>query len=869
LESTGSFHLVAGPDLDGDGHREVFTAALISGETFGRTPNPLLLQVAAVSGADGRVLWQGVRPVSEDTFWSGAGLGPLRWCQPGADGRPQLLVAFSGNRIAWKGLIQTFPARDIVARAWLYSAGTGKVAHTLPGLFPVETADLNGDGIPDLLALRPRDPGQPTRLHAFRGSAPQSWRRLGTWHPAFAATSEMDFRTTFRVSPLLPHGDLDGDGFPDLLVFEKSFEASVGARLHAYSGKDGRRFWIAGGVQGTLPQDNYVSECFRLECRALEKEGRPKVVLVYGVGGFDVSLWGRGFGSGGPNECWLAVLSGSNGNLLWKERIGGYFFDFGRAGHTIIKCHRSIALTPPAFTNLNDDGMVVVLAQAEPTSRSRSDGSLVVTGEIKGLELRALNGRDGKVLWRKLLPEGDKQSDVFGPDLLDNIEYPFVLGPPGPDGAAEVVVATRTGLFVLDSRDGRQKWACSLPRGLGCFRPRDTRGYTPHVLADLDGTGQRSVCLPVYDTRRKVYQVLILDPPGKPRCTMDVKPAPPEAVPFRLWSQDLDGDGKEELLFVSDGKVRAVKVSGAGRQPPAEPLWEWPLTGSAGGVLDVQPACKGRPAVVAVWSGSTVYGLDGATGKPRWRCDGPCNPTALAPGAGAGGMPGIVFHVAAPESTVCRQALPVLPDSSSYGQPVTAPPIDYPRDEERWSVIPLPWEAQARQKGGRALLVGLACLALLVYAVRKRSRRVVISLLVCLLAVPLVAGAFALQGDSAFPEQHYAWGGWYWLWPFALSAPGDMVLLILGVLFCWLNAGRLRRWLLFGLLTCLLALLIWLQVAPGPSLRDGLTWKSPLVWMAALLLWPWAKKTHPEPHPRSGSARPVPQPAGATETACR
>jgi hypothetical protein len=94
-ESNGIAHLVAGPDLDGDGHREVFSAALVSGRTFGPEEKALFLQVAAVSGADGRVLWQDVRPVSGDAFWDSARLAPLRWCQPGADGRPQLLAAFS------------------------------------------------------------------------------------------------------------------------------------------------------------------------------------------------------------------------------------------------------------------------------------------------------------------------------------------------------------------------------------------------------------------------------------------------------------------------------------------------------------------------------------------------------------------------------------------------------------------------------------------------------------------------------------------------------------------------------------------------------------------------------------------------------
>jgi outer membrane protein assembly factor BamB len=849
-ENNGIANLAVGPDVDGDGHREVFTAALLRGETFGRRPGTLALQVAAVSGADGRVLWQDVRPVSEDTFGSLVpALGRLRWCQPSADGRPQLLVAYSGYRFDQK----TQTPKDIVAGAWLYSAGTGKVAHTLSGLSAVETADLDGDGIPDLFALRPSDPGQPTTLHAFRGSAPQKWRRLGTWYPAFAATSEEDFRTAFRVSAPLPHGDLDGDGSPDFLVFRKGSHGDpVKSPLRAYSGKDGRRLWKAGGIQGTLPQHNNVSECFRLECRALEKNGPPKVVLVYGVGEFGYHTSQRTGGFSGPNECWLAVLSGSNGKLLWKERIGGFWFDY-ESGPAIIRCPKSVALTPPAFANLNGDSVVVVLAQTEPPSSTRRAGVPGGTfDDTADHELRALDGRDGKCLWRKQLPRGS-----------DNA---FVLGPADADGGVEVVVASRTGLLVLDGRDGRQKWA----KDLVCVWPRDARGYTPQVLADLDGTGRYSVCLPVYDTTRRTYQVLCLGPTGKQRLALDVKPAAPETVPFRLWGQDLDGDGKDELVFVSDGKVRAVKVSGGKRQPPARTLWEWPLAGAAGGVLGVVSAGKGCRAVAAVWSGGTVYGLDGATGKPRWRCDGPGQPAALLPGGGAGAMPAIIFHTATPESTVCRQAVPVRPGGSQYGQPV-ATPIDGTAGEELYAVVPLPWEVRARQTAGRAVLPGLACLALLAYAVRRRSRVVVVGLVACLVVPPLVSALFTLRSDPALPDQHYAWGGWCWLWPFALSAPGDLIPVFLAAV-CWLcacldlrSANSRRDWAVWTLLTGLLALLTWWWVARGGSLPDGLSGRSPLVWMVALLLL-----ARPAPSKRRTSASPPdgarPPPASAAVT---
>jgi hypothetical protein len=212
------------------------------------------------------------------------------------------------------------------------------------------------------------------------------WRWLGTWRPAFAGDSEKDASTAYSVSPPLPLGDLDGDGIPDRLVMRRAGvdPALTDSPLRAYSGKDGRRLWRADGVRGALRQNNRVTECFRLECRDLHGNGRPVVLFVYGVGEFS--------GGSAPNECWLAVLSGPDGKLLWKEKIGGFETEPGHGSPT--KCPKSLALHPPGFADLNGDGVLdlVVLAQTEPTG-----------GTEWGQELRALDGRDGRLLWRQPL----------------------------------------------------------------------------------------------------------------------------------------------------------------------------------------------------------------------------------------------------------------------------------------------------------------------------------------------------------------------------------------------------------------------------------------------------------------------------------
>jgi serine/threonine protein kinase/outer membrane protein assembly factor BamB len=808
-ETDGFAHLLVGPDLDGDGHREVFTAALIQGQTFGAAEKRWFLLVAAVSGADGRVLWQHLRPVSEVEFSpDSVQLGSMSWCQSGGDGRPQLLVSLAASRL---GRRRDLPTRTLKHLAWVFSAGDGKMAHGLPDLSMVGTADLDGNGIPDLYGLRPDAAGLSGTLHGFRGGPPELWRRLGTWHPAFAGNAEDDFNPAYHLSPPLPHGDLDGDGVPDLLVFstDRRRDTLVGAPLQAYSGKGGRRLWKAGGIQGTLRFSNDVSECFHLECRDLKGNGRPDVLVAYGVGDFGTSTSRKGIGVVPDCQGWLAVLSGSNGELLWKEKIGG--FEVGRG--TAKWCPKSLALQPPAIADLNGDGVqdVVVLAQT---------ASSMEAPWAAGRELRALDGRNGQVLWKYALPHDSKDAAV-----ISRVEG---------GGSVEVALACSAGglhVVVLNGKNGQPKWTWAEAGNFGWYTPKDLRGYMPQVLADLGGTGRPSACLPVVDPQKRTYQILVLDPPGRVRHTLDVQPADPEKVAFRLWSQDLNGEGKEELVFVSAGKVRVIGLVNEGPQPAEKLLWEWPLPDGVGDILDVLPAGQELPAVVVVRSGGRVYGLDGRSGRLRWRCEGPGQPVAVLPGHQGSGLPAIVFHETKPESTVCRQALPVGPDGK-YGQPTPTRVEHMSSPDDRWTLIPLPWEQEARQKVVRGVLMGLPCLLLPAYFALRRKRRIALTLLACLFLMPLGVALIELKAYPILPEQRHAWSGWYWLWPYTLSAPGDSWPLALGVVCClWWMTGAHKR-VAFGLF-CLL----YLGWITSLSFPDGFSLKSPLVWMVAGLFW--------------------------------
>jgi hypothetical protein len=247
---------------------------------------------------------------------------------------------------------------------------------------------------------------------------------------------------------------------------------------------------------------------------------------------------------------------------------------------------------------------------------------------------------------------------------------------------------------------------------------------------------------------------------------------------------------------------------------------------------------------------SRVEGLEPSTGKVCWRCAGPGRAAVLAPGDDSNELPQVWFHTAQPTSTIYRRALPVLP-SGRYG-PLALTPVAYGSDPgDRWLVVPLPWVNPARQRLAQAVLPGVACLGLLGYFALRRRRAILIGLAACAVAVPLVVAALELRNweNRISHEQDFAWGGWYWIWPYALSVPAEysvpvlVAVVVVGLLFCLPLKWRLIG---FGVLVFFPALYFFASSGPmdarpwwEQSVRvpGGLTFKSPLWWMLVWLFW--------------------------------
>jgi outer membrane protein assembly factor BamB/tRNA A-37 threonylcarbamoyl transferase component Bud32 len=885
-DDNGMAHFLAGPDLDGDGCRDLVTCTLIHGRTYDDADyTSRWLLVAAVSGADGRILWRSLRPLTGNSI--NPILGPPRWGPLGPDGRPCLMVTLTRWQLDKD--LHMYTARSQSSQTFLFSAGTGKLEQTWPGFADVNMTDFNGDGLPDLYGIRP-ETNRTTKLHVLRGGPPEVGRWLGTWQPGIAPISR-DENGPRQIRLSLPDGDLDGDGTPDVLVFHPAdpLDAVKPPPLQAYAGKDGRRLWKVDDLKGSPEANQSIGECFYLASRDLDGNGRPEVLFGY--------RFGR---PGDTGECWLAVLTGRNGKIRWKVKLGG--------GSWKGASHSFSPSVPSVFVDVNGDGVLDVVVPIEVA--------------YDRYELRALDGRNGRTLWQHPLPNGHPHLDLLAktagggpPDVLVATSVAH-YGPPPQDPHHGRDYHTQVVLSALNAKDGKPQWTWS--------GPADNQHVAWRVVpADLEGRGRCWVCQwAIRDWNSRRTEIVILDPEGQPRHTVDLTPPSDKKERGGLWVHDLDGSGREQLVFVSHGKVRALGV------PFDKPRWEWPLPEGTGRVVAIQPTADRRSAVVVVRAGATLFGLagptgqplwerplpdgardifpweadtagvfvwpprdareeeaglrfqpvtppaardrlekltivmvssdntveglDGTTGRSRWRCDGPGRLAYLEAGTDPDGLPKVFFHCSTSDSTLGRQALPLEPDGR-YGRPlVTAIPAHSPIPDD-WSVIPLPWEPLARKNLSHALIPSLACLGLLVVVALLRKNRILIGLLICVLVIPPLVGGWELgsRENRVFwsAEHQFAWGGWYWLWPYVFAVPTTLpvfMLLFAGILV--LVFALPGRWCWIGLLALVFGLLLYFLASFGPTdggpwwdqsvhIPGGLAPQSPLVWMMAWLWW--------------------------------
>lgn len=181
-------------------------------------------------------------------------------------------------------------------------------------------------------------------------------------------------------------GDVDGDGFSDLLVGANENVSNGPGHVTLYSGRTGREIWtVTGRIQGErFGQDVNVAG-------DIDGDG----VLDALVGGPD---WKPAVGSGIGA---VYLLSGVDGRVLRTTDSADLQGIGSRIG---------------AGTDLNGDGCPELLLGAPTSENARSSGSVIVLDGRKGTELYRLFGLTyeanfGYGFHRSIVPVGDLDFD--------------------------------------------------------------------------------------------------------------------------------------------------------------------------------------------------------------------------------------------------------------------------------------------------------------------------------------------------------------------------------------------------------------------------------------------------------------------------
>ncbi len=436
----------------------------------------------------------------------------------------------------------------------------------------------------------PTGPGLCT--HAPRGGTPGDFTVEWRW-TAPGPTDASPSHVQIAAAPLVV--DLDGDGFPEVIVVTATQVATAGpARLRALDGRTGVEVWTAGSPSGPEPE-------LRVTPAAADLDGDGRVEIVTGRSG---------------------------GGLLAFEHDGAFkWSSMGEDGTTPFT--RNLNAGAVSISDLGGDGVpeIVVgglvfdatgkllLDRGELFGSNGTYGAASFAAELDGAPpMELVSGRrafhaDGTVYWDNSLSDGyPAVADLDGDDVLElvvvsngevriqDVTTGLVIvshtlaatgagGAPAiadfdGDGALEIAVASGTGISLLEYAPGQPptldaKWTLPI-QDISSSR-------TPASAFDFDEDGAAELLFADECYLRVYAGVDGTELMKVPRSSATVLEYPVVA--------DADGDGAAEIVMVAndstpgigaacqygpgDNLARGVTVYGGGTAPWAKTRRIW------------------------------------------------------------------------------------------------------------------------------------------------------------------------------------------------------------------------------------------------------------------------------------------------------
>jgi outer membrane protein assembly factor BamB len=736
----------AAGDLDGDGIPDLITAqpsddrdreALRPRESEDGPNLPATVwgQTQAISGRTGRVIWQReIENSQKKAPWEQSMYTRLQPLGHGGDldgdGVPDLLATGRSNCIFSRE--GTFPPLLAVSgrtgrRLW----ETDLAVEIWAGPHVLECRDLDG-GKPEIVFVSAMHPGSARKADGSRSS--------NDWQYWLAVLSARDGKVRWK-QPLSEGehqgqpaqtpfacvlADLDGDGVLDVIVEAGSPDQD--GEVRAYSGKDGTLLWR---WQPEPPQGGDArSQASRptFAVGALDG-GRPEVVVLHVVSSRDAkgALW--------PSVEVLA-LDGADGRpkWSWRERVGA---DYNSATNGAVR-----SPVTPLIVRLDRERRAVCVWTYDHEKKGQ-----IVLLDGHGKELKRLPARfrlNGDA-WKRYRNDPQEQYAPYYGGLF-RVWAVDLQG----EGTDQLVYFASDRLRVLSGDLEQSVGEWRLPdEDCDLMEVRPPTGSRPALLVVRAGGHvvflDRAVEKPVWTCAGSGKPLAVLwDRGQRPRVVYELGKEVTACRLAQSGSSDNPGDLQEPAPERDDPRF-------------TQPLPWYPL----GDLPPLTPSSPAGLALSLLGISLSVLVLPGAfllwmVRRRAW---------LLAP------VP--VIWLALVWAGACFLFLARL------------------EDEAKWQIYNI-GEMGFAWRVGKGLvlraLAGLPLAAFLAVALVWLRRRLWGRLAALLVAVPALAAMVGVVWMRSYaeplgPEQHYSYRGWYAIWPAGLYAVGVMVLA--GLVLLW------------------------------------------------------------------------------------